>query len=286
MIKALVLLLLPIAYCSLDTVSNDLFSPSDNVEILTGHNFKRLVEKSPTAWLVNFYSNTNVRSKEFSLIWKKLATEAKSWRDLVRVGVVDCSKEINKEICRQSFVLAYPTVKYFHERGSLGKTDFGYHVITSLKFDWLKRNVVNVFQNVISKSPGNGLQLQYPRGIVPTADPSQQKLFEGVKKNVKYVILVIEDFRQPLGAEMALHFHRTPQVAFKRTVLASGATLKHLLKLPPLPLPHIVITDRRNNVEIISHNINETMSMKWVLHKYLQSKGIKPIVVIPKKLTQ
>lgn len=97
------------------TDGQGLYSFKDDVEILNVDNFKSEIYGNQRAFLVEFYNSWCGHCQRFAPSWKALATDVKEWKDLVGIGAVDCSNDENYPICRDMEVMAYPTVKYFHE---------------------------------------------------------------------------------------------------------------------------------------------------------------------------
>lgn len=106
-----------------NTDGQGLYSLKDDVEILTIDNFKSEVYNNERSFLVEFYNSWCGHCQRFAPSWKALATDVKEWKDLVGIGAVDCSNDENYPICREMEIMAYPTVKYFHEnyKEGLGK---------------------------------------------------------------------------------------------------------------------------------------------------------------------
>lgn len=102
-----------------------LYSPKDDVEILTIDNFKSEVYNNERGILVEFYNSWCGHCQRFAPSWKALATDVKEWKDLVGIGAVDCSNDDNYPVCRDMEIMAYPTVKYFHENYQEGSKNLG-----------------------------------------------------------------------------------------------------------------------------------------------------------------
>lgn len=107
------------------TDGQGLYSFKDDVEILTIDNFKSEIYGNQRAFLVEFYNSWCGHCQRFAPSWKALATDVKEWRDLVGIGAVDCSNDENYPICRDMEIMAYPTVKYFHENYKEAPKNFG-----------------------------------------------------------------------------------------------------------------------------------------------------------------
>ncbi|XP_008196924.2 sulfhydryl oxidase 1 [Tribolium castaneum] len=257
--------------CTKKVPSRVLYFPSDDVESLNVHNFKRFVENSPTAWLVTFYAKWCAHSQKFSTIWKQFASEATPWRDLVRVGVVDCSSIRNMRLCDKFKIVDFPNMKYFHEKSSFGASYVGLEVQVGVTLDFTKRFVFKTIVDEIMKGGGR----IYPRGLVPYPHTDSTALFAGENANSRIVVWVIEDFVRPLGAEMVMHFHRTPNVAFKRS------QAKALIGFPK-----VVFAERGKNLVIVDKNIDGSFQMMQVISGFLKSKGITPCVITPVKMEE
>ncbi|KYB26006.1 Sulfhydryl oxidase 1-like Protein [Tribolium castaneum] len=255
----------------------DLYLPDDDVEILTIENFKRYVENSTSAWLVEFYASWCGYCQRFAPPWKQFATEAAPWRDLVRVAVLECSDEINTPICRDFGIVKYPTVRYFHENSHFDGGDKG--VIVPREFpvtvDAIKKNVIERFMTEM----GEGRGVVYPN-LLPYLHSDLEPFFDEEDDDIFYGFLVVEDSDSYLGGEVALDLHKTPNVTIRHALNNNTKLVKNLQigKFPTL-----VIIDRNNNTQIVTENIEHKKELKATIADYLAKKGLKVCETTPEK---
>lgn len=85
-----------------------LYSPSDDVVILTEASFDRLVVRSDEIWVLEFFAPWCGHCRQLVPEYKKAATALKG---VVKVGSIDCDEE--KGLCGQHGVRGFPTIKIF-----------------------------------------------------------------------------------------------------------------------------------------------------------------------------
>lgn len=107
------------------TDGEGLYSSKDDVEILSIENFKHEVYGNRRAFLIEFYNSWCGHCQHFAPSWKALASDLREWRDLIGIGAVECSNDDNYPICRDMEIMAYPTIKYFHEKYEEGPNNLG-----------------------------------------------------------------------------------------------------------------------------------------------------------------
>lgn len=247
-----------------------LYSPDDDIVILTVHNFKSQVMGSRHAWLVEFYNSWCGFCQRFAPSWKALGTDVKGWSDLVKVAALDCSVDENTPICREYEVMAYPTLRYFHEGYTPGPQNLG--VAVQKGEDVVAHRHYLIQRLVTEQMEGRGLMYS---NLLPYQHSTLEHLFNG--NNMQYGFLVVEDVGSYLGAEVALDLHKTPIVV--RYTFSNNTGLVNSFGINAFPV--VLSFDRNNNYQI--HKAGSRQDIKNVISQYLQMKHLKVTDETPRK---
>lgn len=243
-----------------------LYSADDDVEILTKANFRERLYEQKNAWVVEFYNSWCGFCQRFAPSWKALATDIHDWKDKINVGAIDCSDDDNNVICREFEIMAYPTLRYFHENYTEGPKKTGDDLDKGEDVTGHKQYILN--KMVTEQKHGRGKQ--FPN-LSPYNYTNLNHLFDGIPINTKYVFLVIEkDTRY--GMEVALDLANVPLIAVRYALSDNVALLKNLGASNNL-LPYmVVLSDTNESVQFT--NLNSRENLKMTIHKFLKPKDI------------
>ncbi|KAJ3661101.1 hypothetical protein Zmor_005517 [Zophobas morio] len=276
--KIIVFVVLTLFIANIQTAPiGGLYLPDDDVEILNGNNFKKFVENSTNAWTIEFYASWCGYCQRFAPSWKEFATEAASWRDIVRIGVVECSDEQNINLCRDFGITKYPTVRYFHENYHTGLNHSGVIVPHASVYS-LEDNKKSAIETFIAEQYQGRGQI-YPH-LLPYGYPDLKDLFSNASQKAKFAFLVFEE-NSYLGGEVAMDLHRTSEIAVTYS-LQNNTELINNLKVETFPSLYAV--DRSNNAKIFTEGIKTRTELKETIGTFLKDKGIKLIEIVPSKL--
>lgn len=242
-----------------------LYSADDDVEILTHKNFKQKLYKQNHAWIIEFYNSWCGFCQRFAPSWKALASDIRSWKDMIAVGAIDCADDNNSPICREFEIMAYPTLRYFHENFVNTTNNFGKDVV---KGDDVNSHRQNLIRQIISEQENDRGKI-YPN-LMQYSQPNLNHLFEGVSLNTKYVFLIFENGTS-FGPEVTLDLSFINQVAIKYTN-SSNAKLIKLLNISNFPFM-IVLSDD-NVSQQFTNGLNSRESLKMAIINFLKSKQI------------
>ena len=88
------------------------FQKEDN-----GQDFNYSVYYSKRPWLVIFYKDTCFYSRAYSEKFIQLVnyifTESRTWKEILKIGAVNCNNQQEVQICKQQAIDAYPTLKFY-----------------------------------------------------------------------------------------------------------------------------------------------------------------------------
>ncbi|KAI9138352.1 hypothetical protein BKA69DRAFT_1092424 [Paraphysoderma sedebokerense] len=107
------LLVTALLLCSLSSHVFGLYDSRSAVIELNDKNFEEKVMKSEHTFVVEFYAPWCGHCKQFA---PEYAKAAKSLKNKVKVGAVDCDQDSNRPICGRFGVQGFPTVKVFYTK--------------------------------------------------------------------------------------------------------------------------------------------------------------------------
>ncbi|XP_050360545.1 sulfhydryl oxidase 1-like isoform X2 [Nymphalis io] len=203
-----------------------LYSKSDHVVILTNKNFDKKIYGQTNAYVVQFYNSYCGHCRAFAPKFKSLASELESWKNILKLAVLDCSVEENNEICREFEVMAYPSVRYLHENYIKGNANVGDKLLSIDSADKLKTQIIHKIQS--EQSLG---RLLFAPSLKIAAYGDFNSALSPFPKNVLYTFLIFESDNSTIGSELALDMNDYEHVTLKRVYdtseLAAVAGVTH-----------------------------------------------------------
>lgn len=149
------------------------------------------------------------------------------WRNYVKVGVIDCSNEINSQICRDYEVMAYPTVRYFPPRPE--SSNIGIDFIRSFNIQVMKDFLIKMLQETQnSTNVSNLCDIQ----------PFENSNVELDSNNI-LTFIIISTPNNMLAQELIIDFCPIKKVKII-SVLNSNTVLVKLLKAETYPSLYLV----------------------------------------------
>ncbi|XP_071097045.1 sulfhydryl oxidase 2-like [Haliotis cracherodii] len=196
------------------TKKHGLYSPSDDVTILTNENFYDHFLDKENAWLIEFYNSWCGHCINFAPTWKKFATYAKGWVSVLSVGAVDCSNANNSGLCRTFDTQGYPTMLFFRPHANKNSS---HHTATHTlagghDFDSLVSFSFKCLDSINSTAPPSWPRLQPLKTI--------QEIWTEAKEHHEYVFLIFEDPKSVLGREVILDTMNLPSILVRRMLKA------------------------------------------------------------------
>lgn len=240
-----------------------LYGADDDVYILTVHNFKEQIYGQKHAVLVEFYNSWCGFCQRFAPSWKALASDVRGWKKMVKIAALDCSDDDNSPVCRDFEIMAYPTLRYFHEDYTEGPKRLGADVI---KGDDVNAHRTNLVQFLMQEQLA-GRGKQFPN-LLPYTYPSLNHLFDDVPLNTKYVFLILEN-SSVFGPEVALDLKSIPQIAVKYT---NYSQIPQALQITTFPAM-IVLSDDNKSHQFAS-GLTSRESLKMAILKFLKQTDV------------
>ncbi|CAH4038939.1 unnamed protein product [Pieris brassicae] len=211
-----------------DVDHQGLYSKADQVTILTNQNFNKKIYGQRNAYLVQFYNSYCGHCRAFAPKFKNLAAEIASWENIIKLAVIDCSVEENNEICRQFEVMAYPSLRYLHEKYVIGNAFVGDNFMSGDTVDKLKAQLIMKMQS--EQSLG---RLLFAPHLGISAYGSYAAALNTVSANVVYTFLVFESENSTVGSELALDINDYKNIDVRRVYENSElATIASVTQYP------------------------------------------------------
>ncbi|KAL3047897.1 hypothetical protein OYC64_021959 [Pagothenia borchgrevinki] len=202
-----------------------LYTPSDQIFVLSPQNVEPVLVNSTAAVLTEFYASWCGHCIAFSPVYRSLARDIREWKPAVALAAVDCAAEENRKLCAGYSIRAYPTVKFFH---AYSKADS-----TGKAFKASSHDVATLRHRIIDKLENH--QEPWPPACPPLEPTSQAEIdsfFE--TNNVQHLALIFEDSKSYVGREVTLDLLQFENVAVRR-VLSSEETLVKKLEVTEFP---------------------------------------------------
>ncbi|KAK9877899.1 hypothetical protein WA026_020125 [Henosepilachna vigintioctopunctata] len=251
-----------------ELVPQGLYNASDMVEVLTVNNFNRKIYGSNRSWLVEFYNTWCGHCQRYAPTYKAVANYFKNCKDIFIVAAVDCSNDINQQLCRNFEIMGYPTLRYFHENYVEGPGNLGLNV--------LRDGAENVDGNI--KIVLNTLQLEQKNNrakMLPYLHAYEHsdisKIFDKAKQEVQFAFLVLEDDDTMLGIEAALTFHKVPNI-FITYSQKSNNVLARSLNFNEFP--SLIIIRGGATKPVVEESFQKIHNVKEYIINFLKRKDI------------
>nr|XP_022907868.1 sulfhydryl oxidase 1-like [Onthophagus taurus] len=243
-----------------------LYTTDDDVHVLTASNFNGELYGQKNAWFIEFYNSWCGFCQRYAPLWKSLGSDTRNWKDMVKIGAIDCSNEDNSPICREFEIMSFPTLRYFHEDYEQGK--YGVGVSKGEDMAQQKRHLVN--QIITDVLEGRGKQY---RGLKPYNQTNLNELYADIKdNNAKYGILIFDKDDSLTGAEVALDLQSVKEIIVRFTYPNNSA----LIKFAQIEIfPSMIVMDSEKNTQKFADGLKSRESMKMAIRQFMERKMIE-----------
>ncbi|KAF2898283.1 hypothetical protein ILUMI_07894 [Ignelater luminosus] len=252
-----------------------LYSPEDDITILTANNFKNSIYGKNHALLIEFYNSWCGFCQRFAPSWKALGSDVKGWKDIVTIAAIDCNDEDNAPICRDFEIMAYPTLRYIHENYQEGPGRIGSDV---QKGEDVYSHKLFLIKKIIQEQR-EGRGKQFPN-ILPYIDSDASRLFDDVPSGTKYVFLILEQPDSMIGPEIAFDLHEASNIVIKYS-LANNTALERNVRA--VKLPTIFVKGDDGTQEFLSEFVNTREGIRIAIREFLRPRSIQVPEVTTKK---
>lgn len=242
--------------------AQSLYNSSDCVIQLTAETLKDRIYDQKYASFVEFYNSYCGFCRRFAPTWKEFAENVYPWRKIVQVGAIDCSVDLNNQICREYEVMAYPTIRYFSPNTSVDSRNIGINIEGKDSND-LRNKLINLLKNeTISSSSWPNLS--------PLEDINVQNIFHQYPDKVQYIFIIYESPNSNIGYEIALDLHSIKEIIIKQVLNEEVANGLSLNGKPSLTVINRAI--ETTNLPIMNYN---RQSVVDAIKNFVEKRGIK-----------
>ncbi|CAB0006373.1 unnamed protein product [Nesidiocoris tenuis] len=243
-----------LAFMTAISMGRGLYSNFHDIVLLNGTNFDATVKNKEHSWIIEFYNSWCGHCLRFTTTYKRFAVDIKGWNDIVKIGAVDCSNELNTPLCRVYEILSYPTLKYFPPNF---KPEFFGVDVFKRKIDDLREAVVSNLKN---------------RPDLPQLQPfagSRQDL----AKNTGQIVILVVECNAVAGPQLVLDFHKTAGA----TVVPASCNASQILGELNLPAdrPAIYLISKTGPPKTLVQGAFSRNEALEALHANLQPLGIE-----------
>nr|XP_006635303.1 PREDICTED: sulfhydryl oxidase 1 [Lepisosteus oculatus] len=237
------------------TAKAGLYTPTDQIVLLSPDNIDSVIFNSSRSLLVEFYASWCGHCIAFSPTWKGLARDIKEWKPAVDLAAMDCAERRNRETCYNYNIQGYPTIKFFQafsKRGSKGLhiRDVPHDVKT------LRQGIVNLLESNVEAWPPACPPLE------PASEVEIDNFFDS--NNVEYLALIFETADSYVGREVTLDLLQYENIAVRR-VLSSEQGLVSRMRVTDFPSCYLYYAN--GNYTRVTVNIEARSFYSYALQK-------------------
>ncbi|XP_023215806.1 sulfhydryl oxidase 2-like [Centruroides sculpturatus] len=192
------IVLLLLLFNEVQSYGEPLYSSNDPIWLLDSTNFDQFVLCKDHFWVVEFYNKWCGHCVRFAPTWKEFARSVKGWKNIIKVAAVDCSDDINVQLCRNYKVTAYPTVKVFNIQSS--SDDPQYEIGIEHNVTFIKTELINILTSLWHiRTP-----LSWP-SLLPVRAMSINQLWRQFPNSTS-VTVILEDPSSIVGREVIMYY--------------------------------------------------------------------------------
>lgn len=242
-----------------------LYNANDNVITLTSDTIYESTFDQPHASIIEFYNSFCGYCRNFAPIYKRFADDIHGYRDVIRVGAIDCADDANNGVCREMEVMKYPTLRYFPPFYRNDSRNLGIEIRHS-STEVSELQLYGLMENSTS------IPSEWPN-LTPIAANGRADFFQSIPPHVDYVFVVNEPDQQSYTAQkVALDLHRVKEIQVRRIGAPENAADLGLETAPAV----YVAQCKRRTIDLLSHGkqLNRT-NVRTAVEEYLRSKGVR-----------
>ncbi|XP_055327806.1 sulfhydryl oxidase 2-like [Paramacrobiotus metropolitanus] len=182
-------------------------------------------------WIVQFYNSWCGHCIKFAPTYKALAKKLQHWKDVVRLGTVDCSYNFNRPLCSRFQITATPAIRTFapySDSSSLG--------------DLLEaeRTVTGIMHQILDL-----MEFQSQREeLASLPDKPIHEIWLNLPASVDALAVIVEPLGSYVGKESIMHLHPNLQAITARRAMSTNQKLLNSLKAMNHQPPFVVFLQR------------------------------------------
>lgn len=242
-----------------------LYDATGNVIVLSSESIYESTFDQAHASIIEFYNSFCGYCRNFAPIYKRFADDIHGYRDVIRVGALDCADDANNGVCREMEVMKYPTLRYFPPFYRNDSKNLGIEIEHS-STEVSELQLYGLMENSTS------IPSEWPN-LTPIAANGRADFFQSIPPHVDYVFVVNEPSQQSYTAQkVALDLHRVKEIQVRRIAAPENAAD---LGLDTVPAVYVAQCKWRT-IDLLSHGkqLNRT-NVRHAIEEYLRSKGVR-----------
>ncbi|KAG8201687.1 hypothetical protein JTE90_012752 [Oedothorax gibbosus] len=230
-----------------------LYKPYDPLVQLNSSNFHSTILGKSNAWIVEFYSSWCPHCQIFAPTWREFSRQIRTWKNIVKVAVVDCTEPDNVAICRQYEVDRYPTIKLFWRH--VNETDFGEKLGG-------ERDILSMENSLIDFLESHW-DAEVPKDwpdLRPVSTKSLAELTNSMPANRQSMLLFVEQPDLYTGRKVILDLSVQREILMKRLLTTNQRLMKDLnLKVAEDTVPAVIRLYRNSfQLPLLKFHLNES----------------------------
>ncbi|OQV25321.1 Sulfhydryl oxidase 2 [Hypsibius exemplaris] len=143
-------------------------------------------------WIVQFYNSWCGHCIKFSPIYKALANRTQHWSAYLKLGVVNCADDLNRDLCTRFGIRQTPVLRLLTT---------GSHPANKGEDVEVRHSTTNLLQTVLDV-------MEYqrtPRELQPLPEQRVGELWASLPRSVNEVAVIVEPIGSHVGKEALLH---------------------------------------------------------------------------------
>lgn len=245
--------------------AESLYDSNDKVVVLTSDNIYESTYEQPYASVIEFYNSFCGYCRNFAPIYKRFADDIYRFKDVIRVGAVDCADDANNGVCREMEVMKYPTLRYFEPFYRNDSKNLGIEIRHS-------SSEVSELQLYGLMENSTTIPSDWPN-LTPIAATGRDDFFQSIPSHIDYVFIVNELNQHSYTAQkVALDLHRIKGIQVRRIAAPENAADLGLETASAVYVAHYT----QRTINLMSHvkQMNRD-NVRTAIEEYLRSKGVR-----------
>lgn len=169
-----------------------LYSAKDKVVDLTDDNLTQTIYNSQHVWVIEFYAHWCGHCQKFARVWKKIAEEMHDWKDIVRIGAINCAQQVT---CNNFNIRGTPTIRVFFPRI---KSGLGIEIPHNMDVSFNRGEILKSIEVVQSHQLMPSINR---KNLLPYASMDLGSIVSEAAPATK-VVFILEDLMNPYGREI------------------------------------------------------------------------------------
>lgn len=189
------------------------------------------------------------------------------WRNVIKLGAIDCANDDNNPVCRDYNIMGYPTFKFFSANSPISSLG-----IELVKGPTPESDMTREIVGILQKEQLEGRGAHWPN-ITPYRSNDVNNLWREFESHetVNYVFLIFVEDVDPLATQVILDLS-TMQGVEIRSVLSENEILARLMGVHTFP-SLVLIEHLKTESEHLHPEENTRESFRRTIKSYLEAKG-------------